>query len=59
MPVRADKREYFFVLQPVFAEVYQSPVRGTFSVLFLDSVNLFFCYKCPTFMKKDNAQYTQ
>lgn len=52
VPVRAGKREYFFVLQPVFAEVFQSPVRGIFSVLFLDSINLFFHYKCPTFMKK-------
>lgn len=57
MSVGAGEREYFFVLQPVFAEVYCSPVWGNFSVLFLDSLNLFCCYKSPTFMKKDIAQY--
>jgi len=52
MSVGAGEREYFFLLQPVFAEAYWSPVWGNFSVLFLDSINLFCCCKSPTFMKK-------
>ena len=52
MSVGAGKREYFFVLQPVFAEAYCSPVWGNSSVLLLDSINLFCCYKSPAFMKK-------
>lgn len=56
MSVWAGKREYFFLLWPVFAEEYWSPVRGTFSVLFLDSISLFFCYKSNRH-EKDTAWY--
>lgn len=52
MSVRAREGDYFFVLQPVFAEVYWSPVQGNFSVLLLHSNNLFCCYNSPTFIKE-------
>lgn len=52
MSVGAREGGYFFVLQPVFAEVYWSPAQGNFSVLLLCSNNLFCCYNSPTFIKE-------
>lgn len=56
MSVGAREGHYFFVLQPVFAEVYWSPVQGNLSILLLPSNNLFCCYNSPTFIN-DIAQY--
>lgn len=52
MSVEAGEKEYFFVLQPVFAEVYWSQEWGNCAGLFLDSINLFCCYRSPKFLKK-------
>lgn len=52
MSVGAREGDCFFVLQPVFAEVYWSPVQENFSVLLLHSNNLFCCYNSPTFIKE-------
>lgn len=42
MSVGAGERQCVFGLQPVFAEVYWSPVWGNFSVLFLGRALIYF-----------------